>query len=229
MDSNTPQHQNQQPWRHALWFTLTCLFVVGSDLLTKWWIFLLPEHSQHLTSQNEDQWLQALHFHWIDTSWIEPAVNKGAAFSIGSGTPWLIIILTVVLVPVICGYYWLQIRKSERIWEHLAFALIIGGALGNAWDRLYSVLPLVTGYGGVRDFIHIDFKAIGINYAWPTFNIADCGITVGAILALVMSLTNPGKKPGKTSTENSSPEINEGTSPTTEETSSFCSMIRQNR
>ena len=45
-------------------------------------------------------------------------------------------------------------------------------------------MPFATGYGGVRDFIHVDFNWVGIDYIWPTFNIADCGITVGAAIAI---------------------------------------------
>ena len=57
--------------------------------------------------------------------------------------------------------------------RHLASALILGGALGNLWDRIQ--------YGYVIDFL--DFH-IG-QYHWPIFNAADTAITIGAIMLLI--------------------------------------------
>ena len=66
--------------------------------------------------------------HWNDIIWIYPAINKGAAFSIGSGTPWLIIVLTVILGAR--GQHLLpQVRHIKRIWEHVAFAASLAGRL----------------------------------------------------------------------------------------------------
>ena len=76
---------------------------------------------------------------------------------------------------------------NERIWEHVAFAFIIGGAIRQCLGPLISVIAV--GYGGVRDFIHVDFNWFGIDYIWPTFNIADCGITVGAAIAIIASFS----------------------------------------
>ena len=195
MNDSSADIHHKHPWQRPLLFTSVCLITLIADLLTKWWVFLLPEKAQHIDSSHE-AWLWILRDHWADIVWVYPAINKGAAFSIGSGTPWLIIALTVLLVPGVSAYYWLQVRFIKRPWEHLAFALIIGGALGNAWDRLISVVA--TGYGGVRDFIHFDFNWVGFDYVWPTFNIADCGITIGAAIAIVASLTaKPSQSPAK--------------------------------
>jgi signal peptidase II len=57
-----------------------------------------------------------------------------------------------------------------------ALALILGGALGNVIDRVI--------YGHVVDFL--DFYLH--NYHWPAFNVADCGITIGAVLLIVDEL-----------------------------------------
>jgi signal peptidase II len=58
----------------------------------------------------------------------------------------------------------------------VALALILGGAIGNVIDRLMQ--------GYVVDFIHWYYQ----NWHWPTFNIADSAITVGAVLLVVDTL-----------------------------------------
>ncbi len=62
----------------------------------------------------------------------------------------------------------------------LSLALIIGGAIGNAIDRILVLIPN-SGYNGVVDFIDL-----GINdLRWYIFNIADTSITIGAILYIL--------------------------------------------
>ena len=177
------------PWSAALLWSLTSGANGGCSFPPEGFESINPSHPH---------WLGVLQHNWQDVAWIIPQINPGAAWSIGSGTPWLIVALTVVLVPGISLYYWFQIRHLRRIWEHLAFALIIGGALGNAWDRLISAASDTYGYGGVRDFIHVDLNVVGISYIWPTFNIADSGITVGAVIAIAASLLSKPAQQGGT-------------------------------
>ena len=54
--------------------------------------------------------------------------------------------------------------------------MIMGGALGNLIDRLFR--------GAVVDFLDVYYRS----YHWPTFNIADMGITVGALMIIVVAL-----------------------------------------
>ena len=63
----------------------------------------------------------------------------------------------------------------------VALALILGGALGNAYDRLR--------FGHVIDFLEVHI----IHYHWPDFNVADSAIVVGGIL-LVLHALFPGKQ-----------------------------------
>jgi signal peptidase II len=63
--------------------------------------------------------------------------------------------------------------------------MILGGALGNAWDRIY--------YGAVIDFI--DFHLF--KYHWPSFNVADSAIFIGTLLYLLNDLPGLGNKPEK--------------------------------
>lgn len=86
---------------------------------------------------------------------------------------------------------WLIVRApSGRRWNTAALLLVFAGALGNLWDNLVRVrdLPLDDWYrdhpyGPVRDFIDVYFGAIPWHF--PTFNVADSCITVGAVLLIL--------------------------------------------
>lgn len=99
--------------------------------------------------------------------------NSGAAFSFAEGAT---VVFTAVAVTVVV----IILRTARRLrslrWA-LALGLLLGGASGNLVDRLLRA-PGV-GRGAVVDFI--DFLV------WPSFNVADSGIVVGGILAVVLS------------------------------------------
>jgi len=106
------------------------------------------------------------------------AFNRGAAFSFladGSGWQrWFFVVLALVISVVLV--VWLA-RASRRDWRTaLPLALIIGGAVGNLIDRLHA--------SQVTDFIHVHFR----QWNYPVFNVADCGITVGAVLLVAFGL-----------------------------------------
>ncbi len=97
--------------------------------------------------------------------------NQGAAFSFLSEThlaTWLFggIAIAVSIWIVV----WLAKLPSTQKWTAGALALILGGALGNLFDRLVR--------GHVIDFLDFYFK----NWHFPAFNIADSAISVGAVI-----------------------------------------------
>jgi signal peptidase II len=100
--------------------------------------------------------------------------NKGAAFSMfASADGWqtpLLILFAIVAAGIVS---YLIVRNREKRVLCLGLALILGGALGNLIDRLR--------FGHVVDFL--DFHAMG--WHWPAFNVADSGITVGALLLIL--------------------------------------------
>ena len=102
------------------------------------------------------------------------AYNSGAAFSFladaGGWQRWFFTLIAVIASVVIVG--WLLKLRGERM-VAIALALILGGALGNLWDRVTL--------GHVVDFL--DFHWAG--YHFPAFNIADSAITVGAVLLII--------------------------------------------
>ncbi len=102
--------------------------------------------------------------------------NRGVSFGLfDSDSPysqWLLIGLALVIVGVLLVWLW---RTDSRLMA-LAIGFIVGGALGNVIDRLH--------YGAVADFLDVHVAG----YHWPAFNVADAGITVGAVIFVLDSL-----------------------------------------
>ena len=111
------------------------------------------------------------------------AYNTGAAFSfLANAGGWQRYFFTVVaVIAVLVMLVWLLRLKGERM-VACALALVIGGALGNLYDRIVL--------GHVVDFL--DFYW-GANH-FPAFNLADSAITLGAILLIVDMLISGSKK-----------------------------------
>jgi len=97
--------------------------------------------------------------------------NPGAAFglNLGSYSRWIFMVLTIVAL-VILGRLYAATRAGDVV-RSLALALVCGGAIGNLIDRVKSPF-------GVVDFIDIGFG----DSRWPTFNIADMAVSLGAFL-----------------------------------------------
>jgi signal peptidase II len=114
--------------------------------------------------------------------------NPGAAFSmyLGPSSRWIFAAFTCVALVVL----WTMYRQADpRDWlRTVSVALITGGALGNLIDRIMSSR-------GVVDFIDI---GIGSVRFW-TFNVADMGVSVGAVLLLISLYQESRKKSGATS------------------------------
>ena len=107
--------------------------------------------------------------------------NTGAAFSILAGAGgwqrWLFIGLAIA----ICGVLLVMLRRHhEHALAATALALLVGGALGNVWDRV------TLGY--VVDFVQLHAGG----YYWPAFNVADSAITVGVTLLIWDSFRDQG-------------------------------------
>jgi signal peptidase II len=97
--------------------------------------------------------------------------NENAAFGIPGFPGMFIIITAVVLVLVVRA-----LPRTDRLWLGFAYGLVSGGAVGNVIDRV--VRPPGFPNGAVVDFIEVGVGAL----RWPTFNVADIGIVVGALL-----------------------------------------------
>ncbi|GKS80395.1 lipoprotein signal peptidase [Ligilactobacillus pabuli] len=106
--------------------------------------------------------------HWLSLAHIR---NYGAAWSILQGQQWFFTVVSLVAIVVVI-YYFIKLWKN---WGYaLGLTLILGGTLGNFVDRLRL--------GYVVDMFELDF----INF--PIFNVADCALTVGLLIILVVML-----------------------------------------
>jgi|SRR5690554_2184284 len=161
-----------------LWLSIV---VIAADQISKHWFvanFNLYEQMQVIPDL----------FSWT------LAYNRGAAFSfLANEAGWqrwffAIIALAVSLVLVV----WLKRLKANETWLAIALALVLGGAIGNLYDRV------TLGY--VVDFILVHWKT---QWYFPAFNIADSAITVGAVmLALDMFRGNKTDNSSTTGAQN---------------------------
>ena len=106
--------------------------------------------------------------------------NEGAAWSIGSSSRVLWIIISVVLTGGLIAYY---VKKMSTMgkWMRAAFALMIAGAFGNLIDRCFY-WESTTGFSGVVDWLDF-YLPTG---EFPTFNIADSALVVGVGILIVL-------------------------------------------
>ena len=104
--------------------------------------------------------------------------NTGAGFGVFSGYTWILTLLTLVVIIAAVSYVAVK-RPTNRMFL-TGFTFMIGGAVGNVVDRIRL--------GYVIDFF--DFRLIN----FPVFNIADCFITVGAIIFAVYVIFYSDKK-----------------------------------
>lgn len=143
---------------------LISLAVFILDRLTKLWIL------RHVVSGQEITIIPRF-FH------LTHVYNNGAAFSLFSDTTspdkvrWMLIGFSLVAIAIVLAVFWKSGRRVNP--TSIALALILGGAIGNLYDRL--------AYRYVIDFLA--FNLFGYHY--PDFNVADSCIVIGAALLLI--------------------------------------------
>ncbi len=156
------------PRRDRRWLILAiAAFVVLLDRVTKLWIIahIQPGHAIVVIPK---------------VFRLTHVLNSGAAFSMfeGSASPNLVrnslIGFSVVAVVVVLGLIWKTGRTMSLM--ALSLALILGGAVGNLYDRIR--------FAYVVDFLEVHI----VHYHWPDFNVADSAIVVGACLLLLEML-----------------------------------------
>jgi signal peptidase II len=134
--------------------------IVAADVGTKWWALkVLPQHSP---VDVIDGWLR-----WT------LVFNPGAAFGLSVGSPgvsrWLFMALTIIALGILSRLY--VATKEDEVMRTLSLAFVCAGAIGNLIDR-------IRWNQGVVDFIDVGWGAS----RWPTFNVADMAVSVGAFL-----------------------------------------------
>ena len=106
------------------------------------------------------------------------AYNEGAAFSFlsdaGGWQRWFFTALAMIVSLVLV--FWIKNLSRQERWTAAALALILGGAMGNLIDRVI--------HGHVIDFIQWYYD----KFYWPSFNIADSAISLGAAILITQTL-----------------------------------------
>lgn len=118
--------------------------------------------------------------------------NPGGAFGLLKDAPAevrfaVLLVISALVAGVLAYMIW---RGASGRW---VLAAILGGAIGNLYDRLL--------FGSVTDFVQV---FIG-SYEWPSFNVADSAISVGAVL-LLLSGFGPQSRPGNAAAEAEEPK-----------------------
>jgi len=139
--------------------------------------FLLDQLSKFLIRQNIDQYseLKLIGDYFILTN----VENSGAFLGMGSDfSPFLKTIFLLILPIIVLIFIMFYVYRDKQIDKIslIGFCLIIGGGIGNIYDRIL--------YGSVTDFLFIDLGGI---FKTGIFNIADLSVTTGMILILLMS------------------------------------------
>ena len=159
-------------------------FIAIADQLSKWFITeMVYRPRMKMQPQGFIDWImnaperlgpiriEITSFYNLVMVWNE-GVSFGMMNSMGDIGP--LILMGIALVVSLILMVWM-LGTQDRA-KGAAFALIIGGGIGNVIDR--------ARFGGVIDFI--DLHAFG--YHWPAFNIADCTIVVGIVFIIVHAL-----------------------------------------
>ena len=187
------------------WATLIIAMLVSVtlDLASKAWAFRslasMPVHidrTEVLSANNQLWTLVPEH----TTRTVIPQVldfklvlNPGAVFGIGAGRRWFFVVFTVVAIAIGVWMFATWTRSRDRL-SHCAIGLILGGGLGNLYDRLM--------FACVRDFIHpLPDVLLPFGWSWPwggrdvwpyVSNVADALLIVGVVILAWKALRHGG-------------------------------------
>jgi signal peptidase II len=155
--SDIPAISPKESCLHWLWLSLG---VIVTDLLTKY--------------------LALNYLEYADPNPLLPffdltlLFNTGAAFSFlsdaGGWQRWFFVAIAVLVSGLLT--VWMRKTNQRYWWLGMGLALILGGAVGNLYDRII--------HGYVVDFISLHYQ----NYFFPAFNLADTAITLGAVVLI---------------------------------------------
>lgn len=147
-------------------FGITSL-VLAADQLTKWLVqeIIVPRNPQVIVV------IEGI----FELSY---TTNTGAAFGLMRGKNLILTIITIVAIGFIFVYYK---QYLHSLWMRIALSVLLGGALGNFLDRIR--------HGEVTDFLR--FRLLP-NFWWPTFNLADVAVCIGAGMLMIHLLRHRG-------------------------------------
>ena len=164
LTQNHAQDMGNNMLKKNIFYFIFILFIFILDRISKLWIISIFNSENNLE-------IKISSFFNLNLIW-----NKGIAFGLFSyGEKFEYNLLTGLIIMIISIVFWMIIKTKGL--EKYGFLMILGGALGNIFDRLY--------YSAVPDFIDIYYK----NFHWFVFNVADIFITVGVLMLIINEIT----------------------------------------
>lgn len=151
-----------------IWCAVMIILIVAFDQITKYLAVSFLKGGEPVTFIKN-----VVQFHYAE--------NTGMAFSMFSGARWVFVALTLV---VCIGVLWYMFSdRCKSLWLYWSLGVVVAGGLGNLIDRAF--------YGYVIDFI----EPVFIDFA--IFNIADCAVTLGAVVLIAYLVADIFKKEEK--------------------------------
>ena len=164
LTQNHAQDMGNDMLKKNIFYFFFTLFIFIIDRVSKLWIISIFNSENNLE-------IKISSFINLNLIW-----NKGIAFGLFSyGEKFEYNLLTGLIIMIISIVFWMTIKTKGL--EKYGFLMILGGALGNIFDRLY--------YSAVPDFIDMYYK----NFHWFVFNVADIFITVGVLMLIINEIT----------------------------------------
>lgn len=162
---------NEKTGKNILYWTYTAIGVLGFVMLDQ-----LSKLLAISNLQNNDSVVLIKGF--LSLTYVE---NKGAAWGVLSGRLSILVIITIILIPLFI-FGMIKLKKNRELLStpkqktimflHFDMILLLAGAIGNFIDRIMK--------GYVVDFFQFTF------IDFPVFNVADCYITVGAVIFIII-------------------------------------------
>jgi signal peptidase II len=167
--------------RRIVWFCFLVIAGLSLDLWTKHAVFTSPGFFH-----GDEWWL------WENHIGIQKSLNEGALFGMGQGKVWIFALFSIFAAVAIPAWLF-KFRAAEDFWLTTILGVIMGGVIGNFYDRVG--LPGMTWdqfnphragetVHAVRDWILFQ---VNDQWVWPNFNIADSLLVVGALALFVRS------------------------------------------
>jgi signal peptidase II len=153
--------------------TLTALLLVADQVTKNLVVKLIPPY--RVGASFFDDLLRIIHVY-----------NPGIAFSLGNSLPQQVrnVIFAIIPLLIVCLVFITYWRNDDfSILQRWAIASVLGGGLGNLIDRFFRP-------HGVVDFIDVKFFGIFGMERWPTFNVADMCVLIGAGIFMISVLIN---------------------------------------
>ena len=162
---STTQEAKKFDWQTAIPLISVAIPMLILDWITKWLV------QTHITQISEVIPIIPGFFN------LRHDRNSGAAFGVLAGHRILLILITIAALGFIFAYY---LRFRESRWMQVSLGFLLGGAIGNFIDRIRL--------GEVVDFLQFGIASKGL--FWPTFNIADVSVCIGAGMLIVYLFRN---------------------------------------